>query len=136
MQRAFITLATFLFAANLGAMCNDDPIPTNDLVTADALPILIDVLANDEDPEGQALSFLVTASTCPGTVTTAFDLLRYAPNGTHETPCEITYQLADEAGGTAIGTVRIEPTPEPPFFSDGFETGSANSWSNCEPFCP
>jgi len=101
------------------------PIVSNDTAsTTDGVPVTINVLANDRDPEGNPFS--VTSVTQPGGVQgsvaiNADGTLLYTPPpaDTIDTPftATFTYTVTDSLGASATGTVsvRVEPlVTEPP----------------------
>ena len=116
-----------------GAQCNTAPAAVNDSTTALDQPVLIDVLANDSDPEGQALTVVATGWTCPGTVTVDFELLTFTPSEPLRQDCEIAYAVTDEGGLGATATVAV--TFPRSIFADDFESGDVSAWSECEPTC-
>ncbi len=87
---------------------NDAPITAADTATTpEDSPVVIAVLANDIDTDGDALS-VISASAGNGSVVINTDgTLTYAPalnfNGTDT----ITYRISDGRGGTAIGSVTV-----------------------------
>ena len=119
----------------LPAQCNNAPIAQNDVTEASFRPILIDVLANDSDPDGEILTASVVSDTCPGTVTVDFDLLRFDPQGSLASGCAITYEVRDERGATDRGTAQVNLLPGF-IFGDSFESGSLSQWEGCVPSCP
>jgi hypothetical protein len=88
--------------------------------------ILVDVLANDTDPEGQALLVSVTGTTCPGTAAVELDLVAFTPQPRLSADCTITYQIEDDGGLSDTGTVTVELMSG--IFSDGFESGNTSRW--------
>ncbi len=62
-----------LAAATAHAQCNGTPIASGDNAEAASAPILIDVLANDTEPDGEALTVTVLASTCPASTEIVLD---------------------------------------------------------------
>ena len=122
-------------AATLLAICNTKPTAQPDTATVADAAVVIDVLANDDDADGQALEILVTDHGCPGVATVELDLLRYDPGVRLMEDCEIKYQVRDEAGlASAPATVLIQAAPLDglDIFNDGFETGNASAWSLCQ----
>ena len=126
---ALLTAATW--PLTLGADCNSPPVAVDDAVSAFNEPVLIDVLANDSDVDGQALSVTVTGGTCltAGTATVDFELVRFAPDGTLEADCTLAYTVTDEGGLAAQATVEVTATaPAGLIFFDGFESGDTSAW--------
>ncbi len=81
-----LLLLTCLATAPLLAQCDNNPIAIDDEVLLAATPVLIDVLANDQEPDGEALSLTVLSTTCPLTFEVLFDVVRLTP-----TPDLLTY---------------------------------------------
>lgn len=79
--------------------------------TPEDTPVVIDVLGNDTDPNGDPLT--VTAATAPnGTVGINPDgTLTYTPNPDFNGPDVISYTVTDPAGNTATSTVAVTVTP-------------------------
>jgi hypothetical protein len=96
---------------------NPVPVATDDTATtAEDTPTNIDVLANDNDPDGDPLT-VVTASAANGTVTILPDgTIDYTPNPDFNGVDTITYQISDGNGGvdTAVVTVTVDPVNDPP----------------------
>jgi len=90
------------------AAINDAPVANSDATTADeSKAATIDVLGNDTDTEGDALT--VTAATAGfGTVTiNADNSLSYQGGADYDGADTITYTIDDGNGGTATGTVQV-----------------------------
>ena len=90
---------------------------------------MVDVLANDSDPDGEDLEVLGLSTTCGGTVSEDFGLVTLAlsVSGLAQ-DCTITYQVRDESGGSATGTVTIRDATGF-IFADGFESGDTSQWT-------
>jgi hypothetical protein len=87
---------------------NDPPIAIADFaVTNEDTPLNIDVLANDSDVDGDALS-VTEATAGHGTVTINGDgTLHYAPVANFHGADIITYTVSDGQGGTDTATVMV-----------------------------
>jgi VCBS repeat-containing protein len=87
---------------------NDPPIAISDFaVTDEDTALNIDVLGNDSDVEGDALS-VTEASAANGTVTINGDgTLHYAPNANFHGADTINYTVSDGNGGTDTATVVV-----------------------------
>ncbi|WP_287557241.1 tandem-95 repeat protein [Pseudodesulfovibrio sp.] len=89
---------------------NDAPDVQNEtgLATDEDTPLVIDVLANDSDVEGDTLSILGTPTAENGTVTVNADgTITYTPNANYNGTDTVTYTVSDGQGGTATGTAAI-----------------------------
>jgi hypothetical protein len=62
------------------AQCNQLPIVVDDAVSTYGPTVLIDVLANDRDPEGEAMNVIGFDNGCPGTIEESFDMLSFTPD--------------------------------------------------------
>ncbi|HEU5076809.1 MAG TPA: Ig-like domain-containing protein [Polyangiaceae bacterium] len=87
----------------------EPPVASADsVVTAQNVPIEIDVLANDTDPEGGALT--VTGATTPahGSAVVAADgTITYTPTGDYLGADGFEYTVADDNGNEATGAVAV-----------------------------
>ncbi|MCH9646725.1 MAG: cadherin-like domain-containing protein [Deltaproteobacteria bacterium] len=106
---------------SLAAFAGEPPIAQDDeAATDDQTPVLIDVQANDVDPDGSALTLTLGTDDCPGDVVNYQDgTLAFYPTTTVQatTLCEIHYSVGDGvASDTAKAVLTIEPsdgTPTP-----------------------
>jgi T1SS-143 domain-containing protein len=92
---------------------NDAPTAAADTAsTAEDTPVVIDVLANDNDADGDPLT-VTAASAANGTVTIdpVTGALTYTPNANFSGSDTINYTLSDGAGGTSAGTVAVTVSP-------------------------
>jgi uncharacterized repeat protein (TIGR03803 family) len=81
---------------------------TDRVVTPIGTPLVIAVLANDTDPEGDPLTLVSVTQGANGTVTAHADgTLTYTPAGGFTGHDSFTYTISDGHGGTAIGTVSV-----------------------------
>ena len=100
---------------------NDAPVAGDDVaLTGEDGSVTIDVLANDTDPDGDALS-VVSASAANGSVTVNADnTLTYTPNADFNGDDTITYTVSDGNGGTGTASVivTVEPASVAPVASD------------------
>ncbi|WP_263146729.1 Ig-like domain-containing protein [Pseudomonas sp. RIT-PI-AD] len=94
------------------APVNDAPVANGDRATTlEDTPVVIDVLANDTDVDGDRLS-LVAANAANGTVTLNADgTLTYTPNTNFSGTDTLTYTISDGAGLTASAQVIITVVP-------------------------
>jgi len=114
--------------------CNTTPTATADEAsTIDNRSLIVDVLANDSDPDGDPLSVTVLGEDCPGTVAAdSEETLTYQPSSVSGlVTCSVSYRVADGEGGTAnaVASITVEPF-EPLIFADGFESGDLSAWSS------
>ncbi len=108
--------------------CNSAPLALNDQTVHEGQRVLIDVLANDVEPDGEAMTVTTGTTTCDGAVSEDFGLVSLEPAVPGEPEvCEISYQVADEQGNTASATVFVSLSPL--IFQDGFESGDTSVWS-------
>ncbi|MDO9364618.1 MAG: tandem-95 repeat protein, partial [Sphingopyxis sp.] len=92
---------------------NDAPTAAADTAsTAEDTPVVIDVLANDSDADGDPLT-VTAASAANGVVTIdpVTGALTYTPNANFSGSDTINYTLSDGAGGTSAGTVAVTVSP-------------------------
>ncbi|MGB4828854.1 MAG: Hint domain-containing protein [Paracoccaceae bacterium] len=80
--------------------------------TPEDTPVVIDVLANDTDPNGDPLSIHGTPTAGHGTVSVNPDgTLTYTPDENYNGHDTITYMITDPDGNTATSTVAVTVTP-------------------------
>ncbi len=95
---------------------NSAPVAVDDtgITTTVDTSVSFDVLANDSDPEGDALSIIRfdQNSTNGGTVTLADGLFTYVPAAGFSGTDTFTYTISDGNGGEATATVTITVTAE------------------------
>ncbi len=95
---------------------NDDPIARNDTAaTSHATPILIDVLANDSDIDGDRLTVTAVGTPSSGTATIVSNQVRYTPPAGFSGSATFVYTASDGlATDTATVTVSVAPPPPSP----------------------
>jgi large repetitive protein len=94
---------------------NQPPVANDDMVsTPDGTPVDIDVLANDEDPDGDALTIVAITQPNGGTATIVGDMVRYVPEMDYIGTVTFTYTVADGNGGTDTATVTVAIEQPPP----------------------
>jgi len=133
---AILALAAVTPALHVGAICSTSPTAVNDIAMTVDEPIVIDVLANDADPEGEALTVTIGSDSCPGAKPTVDDyqLVYYDPTGVVNTPCTINYTIQDESGNSASAKITVTGDPSL-IFRDSFESGDRSKWSSCTGSC-
>ena len=91
---------------------NTAPTPADDTAETDEdTAVVIDVLGNDTDPDGDTLT-VSTATATNGTVSVNPDgTLTYTPNADYNGPDTITYTVSDGNGGSATSTVAVTVNP-------------------------
>ncbi len=97
---------------------NNPPDAVKDYATSDGMPIRIDVLANDTDPDGDKLTITnitdgtngKTSIDTKGTTSPTDDVVVYTPDpGFHGTD-KFTYTISDGMGGLDTATVKVTVT--------------------------
>ncbi len=93
---------------------NDTPITLSDSATTqEDNSVVIDVLANDSDPDGDALSVTAFTQGANGTVAINPDgTVTYTPNADFNGNDSFTYIANDGNGGTVTETVTVQVNPE------------------------
>ena len=88
---------------------NDPPLATDDAALTDEdTPVTIDVLANDSDPEGDALSIEDVTEGSSGSVSINPDgTITYSPSPDFNGTDNFSYTVSDGYGGTDEGTVSV-----------------------------
>jgi Bacterial Ig domain len=109
------------------ALCNGDPGAVDDVVVyTGGAALVVDVLANDSEPDGEALTVGNLSTTCTGTVSQDLGLVTLAVTS-FSGACTIGYRITDERGSFDTATVSVLDGTE--IFSDGFETGDTSQWT-------
>ena len=91
-----------LLGVNRAPSAVDDTIPTNEETA-----IMIDVLANDTDPDGDALRITGTSTATNGTVQIVDNKIVYTPIKDFVGQDTFTYTITDDNGGTDTATVTV-----------------------------
>ena len=113
------------------------PFANDDTAENFGFPLVVDVLANDGDADGEALVVTVggsgpTCATCLGTITVIQGLIRFEPASTRPAACSICYTVTDENGESAAARVTISAGALA-LFADGFESRDTSEWSETVP---
>ncbi len=91
---------------------NPGPVAVNDTATTNEdTAVLIDVLPNDSDPDGDPITLIAAAATV-GQATVVGNQVNYAPPANFNGTATITYTISDGEGGTATATITVTVTPE------------------------
>jgi serine/threonine protein phosphatase PrpC len=101
--------STATVTINIG---NQAPVAVNDTALTAGSPIVIPVLANDSDPDGDRLTVTAVGTPLYGTATLNADgTVTYTPSGTMFSPDQFTYTISDGHGGTSTATVTVALGP-------------------------
>ena len=129
---AFTGVDSFTYVANDGlvdsnpttvmitvqAGSNQPPVAVDDsATTAEETPVTVDVLANDSDPDGDALTVVAVGVPADGTAMDNSDgTVTYTPNSNFTGIDSFTYTIEDGQGGSSSATVTLTVTPvnDPP----------------------
>ncbi|MEM6688402.1 MAG: Ig-like domain-containing protein [Planctomycetota bacterium] len=79
--------------------------------TSEDRTIAIDVLANDGDPDGDALTITSVTQPGSGTADTVGGQIQYTPNANFHGSDSFSYTIADTAGNQATATVDVAVSP-------------------------
>ena len=103
---------------------NDAPIANDDTAGTDFnTEVIIDVLANDTDVDGDTLTVLGTPTSANGSVVVNGDgTITFTPTDGFEGDATITYEVSDGNGGTDTGEVTVTVGANP---LDGIVSGTA-----------
>jgi len=90
------------------SILSSPPVAADDYAdTSDDQPILVDVLQNDADAGGGALTILSVGAPTYGTAVVAGDAIRYTPRLRHEGVDRFAYTVRDPCGATASAAVEV-----------------------------
>ncbi|MFC7536036.1 Ig-like domain-containing protein [Sphingomonas sp. GCM10030256] len=120
-SKDFSGTASFRFTASDGSLTsspaqvtitiapvNDAPVANADSAsTIQGAPVLIDVLANDTDVDGDPLSIAAIGNAANGMVEIENGQVRYTPNAGFSGNDAFSYTVSDGVGGTAQGSVGV-----------------------------
>ncbi len=110
---------------------NTAPTANDDTVTTDEdHAVVIDVLSNDGDPDGDAVSISSVTQPSGGSVTiNPDDSLTYFPNTDSNGSDSFAYTISDGNGGTdtATVTVTVNPVNDAPVAGDDFASTEVNA---------
>jgi hypothetical protein len=104
-------VSTFAWSIELG---NTAPTAVDDQAVTDiGTPVVIDVLANDTDLDGDPLHIVSTSQPLHGGADIEQDGVRYTPGAGHTGSDTFTYMVADGRGGLSEATVTVTVLPPP-----------------------
>jgi parallel beta-helix repeat protein/VCBS repeat-containing protein len=100
-------------AYELGTADNDPPVAVDDTAATDEdLPVVINVLANDSDPDGDSLFITEVTQGAKGNVEINSDgTLTYRPHRDANGTDSFTYTISDGHGGRATASVAVTIAP-------------------------
>ena len=91
---------------------NEAPVVIDDVATTQwDVPVVVDVTANDSDPEGEPVEVIAVGVAGHGDATLARGRVKYLPRGEFIGSDTLTYAVQDGHGVRAEGTVTIEVQP-------------------------
>jgi hypothetical protein len=113
---------------------NNPPVANPDSKsTSEAWPVAVNVLANDTDPDGDALTLESVTQPAHGTAVMSNGGVRYSPAPGFSGSDTFTYVVSDGKGGTATGTVTMMVTATPRQMHvadlDGATTVQTSRWA-------
>ena len=98
----------------IAAPANRPPVAVDDTATtAFATPVTIDVLANDSDPDGDALTIVGVTQPAGGTTQIVNNEVDYQPSRAFSGVDTFTYTISDGHGHTATANVAVTVLPIP-----------------------
>ena len=90
------------------APVNRAPVTASDAaLTTIGNSVLVDVLANDSDPDGDAISLIAAQGAAHGTVALQSGRVLYTPTSGYTGSDTFSYQIRDARGATATGSVSV-----------------------------
>ena len=101
------------------------PVANPDTVSNVTGPVIIAVLANDTDADGDALSITAVTQGASGGVTTDGTKVTYTPGASFAASDTFTYTISDGFGGSAIGNVTVNAAPIIAWRAQKFGTNAA-----------
>ncbi|HET9766883.1 MAG TPA: Ig-like domain-containing protein, partial [Thermoanaerobaculia bacterium] len=124
---------TYRMVGNAFCAPNRPPIAVADHVAwvSIGVPVVIDVVANDSDPDGDSLTVTAVSDGAHGTVTNNGDgTVTYTANASAVCSDQFSYTLSDPDGALDVGIVTAEIGLP---FADAFESGSTARWCGVFP---
>jgi uncharacterized delta-60 repeat protein len=97
-----------VFVATLGLVGNLAPSALDDAAsTSEGIGVLVPVVLNDFDPDGDALAVTAVGAPAHGTAVLEGDVVLYTPAAGYQGPDAFTYAIADGHGGADTATVDV-----------------------------
>jgi hypothetical protein len=113
---------------------NDPPNAVADSATVaeDSSGHQIDVLANDNDPDGDSLTVVSVTAPVHGSASTDGNFTYYTPDANYNGADQFTYTISDGNGGTDTARVNVTVTPQndPPSAVDDYVSVLEDSSNN------
>jgi len=112
-------VGTASLAVTVGSINHPPVTAPDEATTPEDTAVVVAPLVNDQDPDGDALSLQAVAAPAVGAIESGeAGTFVYVPAPDHVGVVEVQYTVADPAGLTATGQVRITVTPvnDPPRF--------------------
>jgi Ca2+-binding RTX toxin-like protein len=101
--------ASVQITVNPVAPPNSAPVAADDNASVDQdASVLIDVLSNDTDPDGDTLTITSVTASANGSAVIEGGSIRYTPNAGFSGSDTITYTVSDGEGGTATASVQVD----------------------------
>lgn len=98
----------FVLYVNGQLPVNRAPVAASDAaLTTIGNGVLVDVLANDSDPDGDAISLIAAQGAAHGAVALQAGKVLYTPSSGYTGSDTFSYQIRDARGATATGTVNV-----------------------------
>jgi hypothetical protein len=123
---------TYAMVGNAFCIPNHAPVAITDVVSGVSIgvPVVIDVLDNDTDLDGDSLTVTAVSQGAHGTVTDNGDgTVTYTANASAVCTDQFSYTVSDPDGAQDVGIVLVEIGLP---FADNFESGATARW--CQTF--
>jgi Big-like domain-containing protein len=99
---------------NVISQCNRPPIANDDTAsTVTNTPVVVNVVANDQDPDSDALTVQSNTQPAHGSATHTSSSVTYTPASGYTGPDSFTYTINDGNGHTASATVTVTVSAAP-----------------------
>lgn len=89
------------------ALVNSAPVATDDTTTTDGAAVTVAILANDNDPDGDALTVLSSTAGSHGTTAIDTSGIVYTPDASYHGEDSFSYTISDGHGGQATAHVAV-----------------------------